>query len=57
VTEKVRTTKRLVAKEEPEGCHAHRDGECHWTGCPQLRDDEPRRSGRHCPLDTLDEER
>ena len=32
-------------------CHAGRDGECEWHDCPQLRDGEPARSGRHCPLD------
>jgi len=32
-------------------CAAGRDGECSHTECPQLRDSEPRASGRHCPLD------
>lgn len=32
-------------------CHAARDGECNWSGCPQARDGEPHRSGRHCPMD------
>lgn len=40
-----------TAPEEPGRCKAHRDGECHWTGCPQVRDGEPRATGRHCPLD------
>lgn len=31
------------------------DGECFWAECPQLRDGEPARSHRHCPLD-VDEE-
>ncbi|WP_439572607.1 DUF5131 family protein [Phreatobacter sp.] len=35
-----------------ERCHASRDGECFAASCPQLRDGEPRRSGRHCPIDT-----
>lgn len=35
------------------GCHAGRDGDCTWRDCPQLRDDEPVRSGRHCPLDVV----
>jgi protein gp37 len=34
-----------------ERCHAARDGECMADSCPQLRDGEPHRSGRHCPLD------
>lgn len=37
-------------------CHAGRDGECNWVGCPQLRDGEPEATGRHCPLDTHDPE-
>ena len=32
-------------------CQADGDDYCDWPGCPQLRDDEPRKSGRHCPLD------
>lgn len=32
-------------------CHAARDGECMWRRCPQIRDDEPKATGRHCPLD------
>lgn len=32
-------------------CHASSDGECHWARCPQIRDGEPVKSGRHCPLD------
>lgn len=40
----------------PEGksdlrCHSDRDGECAWSDCPQLRDGEPAKSDRHCPLD------
>lgn len=38
-------------------CQSQRDGDCNWIDCPQLRDDEPRRSGRHCPIDIHDEER
>lgn len=36
---------------EPPCCQADRDGDCTHKSCPQLRDGEPRRSGRHCPLD------
>jgi hypothetical protein len=32
-------------------CAANRDGECGHPHCPQLRDNEPATSGRHCPLD------
>lgn len=33
------------------GCRAAKDGECRWKHCPQLRDGEPEKSRRHCPLD------
>ncbi|UCF25211.1 MAG: hypothetical protein JSV72_07345 [Ralstonia sp.] len=32
-------------------CAAGQDGECCHALCPQIRDGEPKRSGRHCPLD------
>lgn len=32
-------------------CLSDNDGECEWKDCPQIRDDEPTRSGRHCPRD------
>jgi hypothetical protein len=32
-------------------CAAARDGDCSHAQCPQLRDGEPRATGRHCPLD------
>lgn len=32
-------------------CHAGKDGDCIWEECPQLRDDEPEKSGRSCPLE------
>jgi hypothetical protein len=31
-------------------CHSGSDGECNWKECPQLRDEEPAKSGRGCPL-------
>lgn len=33
------------------GCAADRDGDCDHRDCPQLRDGEPAKTGRHCPLD------
>lgn len=36
-------------------CHADRDGDCSWQHCPQLRDDEPNKSGRHCPIDNRED--
>jgi hypothetical protein len=37
-------------------CRGGRDGECSWKLCPQLRDNEPMKTGRHCPLDADDDE-
>lgn len=37
-------------------CHGHEDGDCFWVDCPQLRDGEPKRTGRHCPLDKREED-
>ncbi len=37
-------------------CAAARDGECNDPRCPQLRDNEPYASGRHCPLDHGEDE-
>ena len=34
-----------------ERCHAHKDGDCFAPTCPQIRDGEPVKSRRHCPLD------
>lgn len=42
---------RPARKLTEERCHADRDGDCVWSGCPQLRDGEPQKTGRHCPLD------
>ncbi len=35
----------------PARCHSGKDGDCVWAGCPQLKDNEPAATGRHCPLD------
>jgi hypothetical protein len=37
-------------------CGAFKDGECSKSWCPQIRDGEPGKSGRHCPLDCGDED-
>lgn len=39
-----------------ESCHASRDGDCSWSACPQLRDNEPHSTGRHCPIDNRSDE-
>lgn len=36
-------------------CQADDDGYCEWEHCPQLRDGEPEKTGRHCPLDKCEE--
>jgi len=33
-----------------EHCHCDSDGDCTWAHCPQLRDGEPAKTGRSCPL-------
>jgi len=43
----------LVGAHDEPACHAGMDGECYWIGCPQLRDGEPEKSGRSCPLPHL----
>lgn len=32
-------------------CQADDDDMCDYERCPQLRDGEPKATGRHCPLD------
>jgi len=41
-----------ISENSGERCHASTDGECSSAQCPQLKDNEPSVSGRHCPLDT-----
>jgi len=38
-------------------CHAGRDGDCVYPDCPQIKDNEPLTTGRHCPLDVGNPER
>ena len=37
-------------------CRADKDGDCYWEHCPQLKDDEPNKSGRSCPCSDWDYE-
>ena len=32
-------------------CRAQKDGDCIYSHCPQIKDNEPFKTGRHCPLD------
>ena len=51
------TPYRRVDTRPGQFCHATRDdGDCVWADCPQNRDGEPAKTGRHCPLDVLDKE-
>ncbi len=36
-------------------CRANSDGDCNQADCPQLHDNEPAKSGRHCPRDVRDD--
>jgi len=38
-------------------CQSDDDGDCDWPGCPQRRDGEPERTGRHCPIDAAENAR
>lgn len=50
---RARTIANRERYEDRERCHASMsDGECDAPTCPQLRDGEPEKTGRHCPLDT-----
>lgn len=50
---RARTIANRERYEDRERCKAARsDGECWWPECPQLRDGEPEKTGRHCPIDT-----
>lgn len=50
---RARTIANRERYEDRERCKAARsDGECEWSECPQLRDGEPAKTGRHCPIDT-----
>lgn len=48
----------LIKKPEVDDgrCHSNCDGDCEWKFCPQLRDGEPHKSGRHCPNDRRGDE-
>jgi hypothetical protein len=41
----------MLKPDAQDGCHAGKDGDCNWQFCPQEKDGEPAKSGRHCPLD------
>ncbi len=44
------------AREQKVSCQASRDGDCDYACCPQLRDGEPSKTGRHCPLDNHEDD-
>jgi len=45
------TIRNYFKKKNNQYCHANNDGDCYWKNCPQLKDGEPEKTGRHCPLD------
>lgn len=56
---------KLIDEEKPRvhlqnryisNCQADCDGYCEYEGCPQLRDNEPIKTGRHCPLDVCEDD-
>lgn len=52
-------TAASVTFKQPEAltrCAAGRDGDCNHPQCPQNLEGEPMKTGRHCPLDTDDED-
>lgn len=50
---RARSIVHMEKYEDRERCHAAMsDGECYAATCPQLRDGEPTKTGRHCPIDT-----
>lgn len=51
---RLKASMRLVG--ELKRCAAGMDGECCHELCPQIRDGEPKRSGRHCPLDVAEDD-
>ena len=53
---KAQTIANRERYEDRERCHAASDGECDALTCPQLRDGEPAKTGRHCPIDTWPDE-
>lgn len=42
--------KAITKKKELTMCQAATDGDCIHPDCPQNRDGEPYKTGRHCPL-------
>lgn len=47
----LRRSEKEIIDEALMRCAADRDGDCSHPNCPQVRDEEPLSSGRHCPID------
>lgn len=55
--EEMRLANAIQVQDLPlEHCVAGKDGECNHRQCPQIRDNEPEKSGRHCPIDNHDDD-
>lgn len=50
-TQTIDVVKQTLPAVTPARCQSGRDGDCNWSACPQLRDNEPAATRRHCPLD------
>jgi hypothetical protein len=55
VDEKRKEAVQWIARQPLTHCAAAMDGDCSHAQCPQRRDGEPDKTGRHCPLDCHDE--
>lgn len=51
IAEAIEKRNRLARFNEHDHCHADSDGDCNYPDCPQIKDGEPQKTGRHCPLD------
>lgn len=40
----------IKAEQQITKCMSDRDGDCYHAQCPQLKDNEPKTTGRNCPL-------
>jgi hypothetical protein len=50
------TEERKQLEKQLTSCQADSDGECNHPLCPQIRDGEPEKTGRSCPLWTQHED-
>lgn len=56
ITDTAQSISPVAASTPIQRCAASSDGECSHLRCSQIRDGEPYRTGRHCPIDIHDED-